>query len=359
MTVDIAAGEYRFTASPQHRPARPRPRASAPRSWPRRPAPLGRSAPRPRATASVTPADGPSFEPSTREASGRPDGPGDLQRPPRPGRHAASTSSNVALAGCGQTQGGAGSSSPGGELPAGEPRRPEPRGHRFRPHLPGHGKTLGPQEAHARFARVAPRSGAGRRPGRTTAQRRTTRAARAEVRLFRDGRLVDEPALIDFIEMRPGQPLSMRQFRESLTTCSASASSSTSGPVPPPWRRASACATTWCRSAARAGWRCSTPSAAPSRRRRPSSGAGWEAGWPPIRSTPPRPFSTSTIATRAGSRRASRRGRRRRTAGSLSTSTRVRPRIAALRSARSSHPSGRRRRGGRCRGRWRRARPAG
>ena len=39
----------------------------------------------------------------------------------------------------------------------------------------------------------------------------------AEVRLFRDGRPVDEPSLLDFIETRPGQPLSMRQVRESLT----------------------------------------------------------------------------------------------------------------------------------------------
>ena len=39
----------------------------------------------------------------------------------------------------------------------------------------------------------------------------------AEVRLFRDGRPVDESALLEFIETRPGQPLSMRQVRESLT----------------------------------------------------------------------------------------------------------------------------------------------
>ena len=39
----------------------------------------------------------------------------------------------------------------------------------------------------------------------------------AEVRLFRDGRPVDGPSLLDFIETRPGQPLSMRQVRESLT----------------------------------------------------------------------------------------------------------------------------------------------
>ena len=38
-----------------------------------------------------------------------------------------------------------------------------------------------------------------------------------EVRLFRDGRPVDEPSLLDFIETRPGEPLSMRQVRESLT----------------------------------------------------------------------------------------------------------------------------------------------
>ena len=37
-----------------------------------------------------------------------------------------------------------------------------------------------------------------------------------EVRLFRDGRPLDEPSLLDFIETRPGQPLSMRQVRESL-----------------------------------------------------------------------------------------------------------------------------------------------
>ena len=39
----------------------------------------------------------------------------------------------------------------------------------------------------------------------------------AEVRFFRDGRPLDEPSLLDFIETRPGQPLSMRQVRESLT----------------------------------------------------------------------------------------------------------------------------------------------
>ena len=39
----------------------------------------------------------------------------------------------------------------------------------------------------------------------------------ADVRLFRDGRPVDEPSLLEFIETRPGQPLSMRQVRESLT----------------------------------------------------------------------------------------------------------------------------------------------
>ena len=39
----------------------------------------------------------------------------------------------------------------------------------------------------------------------------------AEVRLFRDGRPVDEPALLDFVETRPGRPLSMRQVRESVT----------------------------------------------------------------------------------------------------------------------------------------------
>ncbi len=37
-----------------------------------------------------------------------------------------------------------------------------------------------------------------------------------DVRLFRDGRSLDEPSLLDFIETRPGQPLSMRQVRESL-----------------------------------------------------------------------------------------------------------------------------------------------
>ena len=39
----------------------------------------------------------------------------------------------------------------------------------------------------------------------------------AEVRFFRDGRPFDDPSLLDFIETRPGQPLSMRQVRESLT----------------------------------------------------------------------------------------------------------------------------------------------
>ena len=39
----------------------------------------------------------------------------------------------------------------------------------------------------------------------------------AGVRLFRDGRPLDDPALIEFIETRPGRPLSMRQVRESLT----------------------------------------------------------------------------------------------------------------------------------------------
>ena len=39
----------------------------------------------------------------------------------------------------------------------------------------------------------------------------------AEVRLFRDGRPLDDPTLLEFIETRPGRPLSMRQVRESLT----------------------------------------------------------------------------------------------------------------------------------------------
>ncbi len=38
----------------------------------------------------------------------------------------------------------------------------------------------------------------------------------AEVRLFRDGRPLDESSLLDFIETRPGRPLSMRQVRESV-----------------------------------------------------------------------------------------------------------------------------------------------
>ena len=38
----------------------------------------------------------------------------------------------------------------------------------------------------------------------------------AEVRLFRDGRLLDDPALLEFVETRPGRPLSMRQVRESI-----------------------------------------------------------------------------------------------------------------------------------------------
>ena len=74
-----------------------------------------------------------------------------------------------ALAGDGQTKGDAGTADPAGDLLVAEPRRPEPRGQRFRPHLPGQRKTLGPQprcpaaervdavveEAHARFVRVA------------------------------------------------------------------------------------------------------------------------------------------------------------------------------------------------------------
>ena len=39
----------------------------------------------------------------------------------------------------------------------------------------------------------------------------------SEVRLFRDGRPVDDPSLLDFVETRPGRPLSMRQVRESVT----------------------------------------------------------------------------------------------------------------------------------------------
>ena len=38
-----------------------------------------------------------------------------------------------------------------------------------------------------------------------------------EVRLFRDGVPVDDPATLDFIETKVGQPLSMRQVRESIT----------------------------------------------------------------------------------------------------------------------------------------------
>ena len=37
-----------------------------------------------------------------------------------------------------------------------------------------------------------------------------------EVRLFRDGRPIDDPSLLDFLETRPGRPLSMREVRESL-----------------------------------------------------------------------------------------------------------------------------------------------
>lgn len=59
------------------------------------------------------------------------------------------------------------------------------------------------------------------------------------------------------------------------------------------------------------------------------------------KSTTPRLCSTSTIATRAGSRRASGRGHRRRPAGSSSTSTRARRRASeASRSAGSSPPGG-------------------
>ena len=75
----------------------------------------------------------------------------------------------AALAGCGQAQGDAGTAGPGGDLLVAEPRRPEPRGRRFRPHLPGQRKTLGPQarcsaaepvdavveDVHARLARIA------------------------------------------------------------------------------------------------------------------------------------------------------------------------------------------------------------
>ena len=38
----------------------------------------------------------------------------------------------------------------------------------------------------------------------------------ADVRLLLDGRPVDDPDLLDFLETRPGRPLSMRQVRESL-----------------------------------------------------------------------------------------------------------------------------------------------
>lgn len=38
----------------------------------------------------------------------------------------------------------------------------------------------------------------------------------AAVQLFRDGRPLDDPALLDFVETRPGRPLAMRQVRESL-----------------------------------------------------------------------------------------------------------------------------------------------
>ena len=87
----------------------------------------------------------------------------------------------------------------------------------------------------------------------------------AEVRLFRDGR-----PLLDFIETRPGQPVvDAAGPREPRPPVQPRRVRRRSGQRRPPWRRASACATTWCRSAARAGWRCSTPAAAPSRRRRP------------------------------------------------------------------------------------------
>ena len=62
---------------------------------------------------------------------------------PRPGRHAASTSNTSPLPSsvAARLKGGAGPPSPGGELPAAEPRRPEPRGQRLRSHLPGDGKA--------------------------------------------------------------------------------------------------------------------------------------------------------------------------------------------------------------------------
>ena len=99
----------------------------------------------------------------------RPARPGDVQ-PPAARRHAASTSSTSrALAGHCQTQGDAGAAGPGRDLLVAEPRRPEPRGHRFRS-SPGSGspsarsraaRAAEPvdaivEETHARFVRGAP-----------------------------------------------------------------------------------------------------------------------------------------------------------------------------------------------------------
>ena len=122
-----------------------------------------------RATASVTPADGPSFhraasakctctsvrivEPGgagevlcvrahprhrdvRRLPRHRPHRPGDAQRPAAGKPRRLDEQHVAALAGCGQAQGDAGTADPGGDLLVAEPRRPEPRGHRFRPHLP-------------------------------------------------------------------------------------------------------------------------------------------------------------------------------------------------------------------------------
>ena len=175
----------------QPRPARPQhllpdaadrldrpPRASAPRSWPRPPAPAVRSAPRPGRRPAPPPADGPSFHraasarctctsvvssnlaaPARRSACERTHviatfadslviGPAVpvTRSVPAAGKARRLDEQHVAaLAGCGQAQGDAGTAGPGGDLLVAEPRRPEPRGHPFRPHLPGQRKTFGPQ----------------------------------------------------------------------------------------------------------------------------------------------------------------------------------------------------------------------
>ncbi len=176
----------------QPRPARPQhllpdaadrldrsPRASAPRSWPRPPAPAVRSAPRPGRRPAPPPADGPSFHraasarctctsvvpsnlaaPARRSACERthvivdvrrlprhrPHRPGDAQRPAAGKPRRLDEQYVAALAGCGQAQGDAGTADLGRRSPRrGTLGAPSHADTASGPISPGQRKTLGPQ----------------------------------------------------------------------------------------------------------------------------------------------------------------------------------------------------------------------